>query len=185
MAKILEQKIVYSNKRFVIEEASIADEHTNFTRLRLNRSDAAAVLLVNSETNKVILTRQFRYPVSTKTKGDILEIIAGVIDEGEDPVDAAIRETEEETGYRIRTANIRHLLTCFASPGYSSERYHIYFATAINADKVAKGGGLENENEYIQLEEIELGEFNLRVKNGDFEDAKTNLAALYMQVDGY
>ena len=183
--EINHEEIVYSNKRFVIEEAQITHGQTTYDKARLNRSDAAAVLLVNTETNKVILTRQFRYPVAAKTSKNILEIVAGVIDEGEDPQAAAIREAKEETGYLIREGNIEPLLTCFAAPGYSSERLHVFFATVVNSDKVTKGGGLESENEYIQIEEIELLTFNTMIRKGEIEDAKTNLAGLYKLVDGY
>ncbi len=180
MPKVLDEKIVYSSKRFVVEEAQLNDENNTYSRLRLNRRDAAAILLLNTDSNKIILTRQFRYAVSSKSKEPILEIIAGIIDEGEEPVDAAIRETEEETGYKIKKGNISHLITCFASPGYSTERLFVYFATAGNEDKIAQGGGLQSENEHIELVEIDLKEFTSLVRNGKIEDAKTYLAALYI-----
>jgi nudix-type nucleoside diphosphatase (YffH/AdpP family) len=183
--EINHEKIVYTNKRFVIEEAQIMHGGKTYSRARLNRRDAAAVLLVNTESNRVILTSQFRYSIVAKTNKNILEIVAGVIDDGEDPQVAAIREAEEETGYRIRKGNITPLLTCFASPGYSSERYNIFFATVVNSDRVSQGGGLESENEHINIVEMDLLTFNTMIRKGEVEDAKTNLAGLYKLIEGY
>ncbi|MDF2455056.1 MAG: hydrolase [Cytophagaceae bacterium] len=179
MPIVLNEEIVFNNK-LVVEKATIQeDENTSYTRLRIKRQDASAVLLFNTFTNKIILTRQFRYPVADQTNEYLLELLAGKIDEGEEPLEAAIREAEEETGYTIKKENIRFLLSCFASPGYSSERFHIYYATVTPADQQSKGGGLASENERIELAEFDLNEFKLMVKDGRIQDAKTILAGLY------
>ncbi|MBC7487062.1 MAG: NUDIX hydrolase [Cytophagaceae bacterium] len=179
MPTILQEKIVFNNK-LVLEEAQIQDDqHKEYTRLRVKRQDASAVLLFNITTHKIILTKQFRYPVADQIKEDLLEILAGKVDEGENPLDAAVREAEEETGYRIKKENIRFLLTCFASPGYSSERFHLYFADVTSTDQKSKGGGLATEHESIELVELELNEFKAMIRDGRIQDAKTILAGLY------
>lgn len=180
MFKILKEEIIF-NERLIIEKAEIIDEHNNnFARLRLNREDASAVLILNTETDKIILTKQFRYAISSKIKEPILEIVAGRIDEGEEPLQTAIREVEEEVGYRITPENIKLLVSCFASPGYSSECFYIYFATVTNADKISEGGGLETENEYISVVEMDSKEFKSLIKTGNIKDAKTYIAGLYL-----
>jgi ADP-ribose pyrophosphatase len=180
--KIEKEKKVFSDS-LIIEEGKIIDENNKkIKRLRINREDASAVFLVNTESDTVVLTKQFRYAINSKTSHQILEIAAGKIDEDESPIDAAIRETEEETGYKIRPNNIKFLLSCFVSPGYSSERFFIYYATVINADKISKGGGIEGENERIEIIELQLNEFKSLVRKNLIEDAKTYLAALYMKM---
>ena len=180
MFKVLSEKIVFDDK-LTIEKAEIGNENNiNFSRLRVKREDAAAVLILNTDTDKIILTKQFRYPISSKTKELILEIVAGRIDNGEEPLQAAIRESEEEAGYRINPRNIRLLVSCFASPGYSSERFYIYYATVNNADKISTGGGLKNENEYISVIEMSSKEFMGLIKTGNIKDAKTYIAGLYI-----
>lgn len=180
MFKILKEEILF-NERLIIEKAEIRDEHNNnFARLRLKREDASAVLILNTETDKIILTKQFRYAISSKIKEPILEIVAGRIDEGEKPLQTAIREAEEEVGYRITPKNIQLLVSCFASPGYSSECFYIYYATVTNADKISEGGGLETENEYISVVEISSTEFKDLIKTGNIKDAKTYIAGLYL-----
>ena len=179
MSIILHEKIVFNNS-FIIEEAKIKDKQDKeYTRLRIKRQDASAVLLFNTVTNKIILTRQFRYPIADKVNEYLLEILAGKVDAGESPLNAAIREAEEETGYCIKPENIRFLLSCFASPGYSSEQFHLYFATVTPADLQSKGGGLDSENESIQLIAVDLEEFKRMIREGRLQDAKTILAGLY------
>lgn len=175
--KIINEKVVFNDK-LIIEKAELNDGGENFSRLRINRPDASAVLVFNTETQKVILTRQFRYAISAKTKQPIYEIVAGKLDKGEDPLQAAIRETEEEIGYKVKPENIKHLVSCFASPGYSSEKFHLYYATVTNADKIHDGGGMKNENENIEVIELPLNEFNELIRSGKIEDAKTYVAGL-------
>lgn len=178
MFKIIKEEKVFEDK-LIIEEATLTDDTNKaFTKLRVNREDASAVLLINTESGKVILTKQFRYAVSSKTSTHILEIVAGKIDKGEEPLETAIRETEEEVGYKIKPENIKLLVKCFASPGYSSECFYIYYAHVTNADKISKGGGLESEKEYIEIVELTVNEFKNQIKEGRIEDAKTYIAGL-------
>ncbi|MBC7382266.1 MAG: NUDIX hydrolase [Bacteroidia bacterium] len=175
---ILKQKIVF-NKKLIIEEGRLIDEEgKSFKRSRLNRQDAACVLILNTDSDKYILTRQYRYAIAAKTTEIILEIVAGKVDKGEEPLEAAIRESLEETGYLVKKKNIKFLTSCFASPGYTSERFYIYFATVTNADKINKGGGKKNENESIEIEEMAVNDFDELIKSGEIKDSKTYIAAL-------
>jgi GDP-mannose pyrophosphatase NudK len=174
--KVIQEKILF-NDIFTIEEGTISDgKGKEFKRLRLQRQDSSAVLIHNTDSNKIILVKQFRYPISSTSSEDILEIVAGRIDKGEDPLTTAIRETEEEAGYRIQPSNIKLLVSCFSSPGYSTERFFIYVAKVSNSDKVSKGGGLASENEQIEIVEVNADEFKEMIYSGKLSDAKTYIA---------
>jgi nudix-type nucleoside diphosphatase (YffH/AdpP family) len=181
MIKIEKETIVFNGK-LIVEKGDISYQHKKFSRLRVKREDAAAVLILNVDSNKIILVQQFRYAVASKITEQILEIPAGKVDKDETPLTTALRETEEETGYRIKPTHIKFLISCFPSPGYSSERFFLYYATVTNEDKVSKGGGLKNENEFIETVEVDVNQFTHHIKNGDIKDAKTYLAALYMMI---
>lgn len=178
MPKVSDPHIVFKDK-LTVEESTISKKDKEFKKQRVKREDASAVLLLNTDTNTIILTKQFRYPIHDKVKEPILEIIAGKIDGDEEPLTAAIRETKEETGYRIREGKIQLLLSCFSTPGYSSECFYIYYATVTDADKITEGGGLEEENESIETVEIDAEAFIKLVKEGKLKDAKTYIAGLY------
>jgi nudix-type nucleoside diphosphatase (YffH/AdpP family) len=176
--KIIKEKIVF-DKKLVVEEAKIVSGKNKFSRQRLNSQDAVAVLVLNNDTKKIILTRQFRYAIAGKSGENIIEIVAGKIEGHDTPEKTAIRECEEEIGYRIRKNQLRFLSLCFSSPGYTSEQFYIYFATVKNSDKVSKGGGLAEENENIEVVEMDVDQFKNQITNGEVKDAKTYIAGLF------
>lgn len=146
------------------------------TRLVFERGDSVAAVLFNADTKRLIFTRQFRAPSYEKGPGWITEIIAGMIDPGEDPDDALRREVFEETGYRIRDA--RAISTFYLSPGGSSERIFLYYAEVNNATHDGEGGGVRGEGEDIQLVEMGVSEALADVAVGRFPDSKTIVGLL-------
>ena len=130
---------------FKLDETHLSYERFDGTmsepvsRLALERGDSAAVLLYRPESKQIVLVNQFRYPTYEKGPGWIVETLAGVIDPGEDPEDAARREVLEESGYALR--DLVHLSTFYVSPGGSSERIFLYLAEIAESDKVTEGGG--------------------------------------------
>jgi nudix-type nucleoside diphosphatase (YffH/AdpP family) len=176
MTKILQEEIVYKDL-LTLEKGQLQGEAGNtFSRVRVKRQDASCVLVLNTDSNKIVLTKQFRYGAAPKTNEYLLEVVAGKVDEGEDHFTTAIRETEEEIGYRVKKDSLTYLVTCFSSPAYTSERYHIYFALVTDNDKKSKGGGLANENESIELVEMNPEVFKEKILAGQFIDAKTYIA---------
>jgi ADP-ribose pyrophosphatase len=176
MTKILHEEIVFKDS-LTLEKGQLQNNAGNtFSRVRVTRQDASCVLVLNTDSNRIILTKQFRYGAAPKTNEYLLEIVAGRVDEGEEPFTTAIRETEEEIGYRVKKENLNYVSTCFSSPAYTSERYHIYFALVTDADKKSVGGGLENENESIELVEMDKSVFKEKILTGQFADAKTYVA---------
>jgi nudix-type nucleoside diphosphatase (YffH/AdpP family) len=177
--EVKEQLLVF-NSAMKVEEAEITftkDEKTStYSRQRLLRDDAVGVLIYNSENDSIILTRQFRYAIWDKSE-PVLEIMAGKISRGEKADNTAIREAEEECGYTINKKNLEFISSVFASPGYTSEKFYLYFASVTNLDKKSEGGGLEQENEYIDVVEMPVKEFVEMAKSYKFEDSKTLITA--------
>jgi len=179
MPQILKEKIIF-NDQLIIEEAEISNNNKTFSRKRINRQDGAAALVINIDTDKVILTKQFRYALTAKMKEDILEILAGKVDPGESPLQTALREAKEEIGYEIKKENIHPICSCFISPGYTSEQTHLFYAEVRSSDKVDSGGGLKSENESIEIIEMPVHQFLDLIKENKFWDAKTVIAGMWM-----
>lgn len=175
--KTLKEEVVFKDLLTLEKGLVQGKSGSTFSRVRVKRQDASCVLVLNTDSGKIILTRQFRFGASPKTNENLLEVVAGKVDEGEEPLETAIRETEEEIGYRVKRENMKFLVTCFSSPAYTSERYHIYFATVTDADKKSAGGGLAAENESIELVEMTVSVFKEAILAGNFFDAKTYVAA--------
>lgn len=153
-------------------------EKATYSRFKLTRPDAVVALVCNLDEQKVIMVRQFRYPVASTNAGEnILEAVAGKIDAGEDPKQALVRELEEEIGYRVPEEKLDFICEAYVSPGYTTEKFHLFIVQVTNDMRVSDGGGLATEHEDIELVEIPLDDFIDLFKNGELRDAKTIMLA--------
>lgn len=146
------------------------------TREVVVRGDAAVVLMYEQDTDSVIFVKQFRVPAVEHDEDWLVEIPAGVVDEGEDAETAAVREVMEETGYRVNS--IEPVKTFYVSPGYTTERMHLFYAEVNTVDKISDQHGLIEEGEDIKLVKVPVD--SLRAI--DFYDAKTILAVQWFML---
>ncbi len=172
--KFFEQKLksqtVYSGKVVTLEVDDVLLPNGNKgVRECVRHSGGAAVLLVKD--GKVLLVKQFRYPYGK----EIYEIPAGKLDVGEDPLKAAERELEEETGFK---AKLVHALDIYPSPGYTDEIIHIYFANDYKEGKVNP-----DEDEFIAYEFIDLNSVINMIESGEICDSKTIAAVFKYKCD--
>ena len=118
-----------------------------------DRGNGAAILLYNIHKRTVVLTRQFRLPtyMNGNPTGMLTEVCAGLLDE-DDPVACIIRETEEETGYRL--SSVRKVFESYMSPGAVTEILYFFVGEYDVSMKVSSGGGLDQEHEEIDVIEI-------------------------------
>ncbi len=149
-------------------------------RLNVERGDGAAVLLVNRTANTIVLTRQFRYASWKRGDGgSILEIPAGIVPPDRNPEEVARDELVEEVGYRV--GDLQFVLMFYASPGSSTERVFLYFAEATDDDKVSDGGGVADDQEYIEVVEIPIDDVLRMLDEGALNDAKTIIALQWLR----
>jgi len=137
------------------------------------RPDAVSVLLVDKKNEKILLTKQFRLAtfLNHSDTGYLVETCAGLIDDGETPEQAAIREVEEETGYQL--TKVEKIGGMYTSAGGITEYVHLFTANFDSNGIHGKGGGKEGEGEDIELIEMTLNEAREKLKQGWFIDAKT------------
>jgi nudix-type nucleoside diphosphatase (YffH/AdpP family) len=147
-------------------------------RFRVVTQKAAAILLHNPEKDTIILSRQFRIAALDDKESRLLEIPAGVFDKGENAEECAKRETEEETGYEAE--ELQFISRIYTSPGYTSEKIDLFYATVNEAHKKGEGGGLPDENEHIEIVEIPFSEAIAKIDKGEISDAKTIIALLWL-----
>ena len=120
----------------------------------------------------VLLVRQFRLPpYLSGANGMMIEACAGLLDGDENPEACALREAEEELGYRIH--NLKPLGRVWATPGAITESLYLYLADYSVKDRIGKGGGKRGEDEDVEVLEVTLGEAMRRVATGEIADAKT------------
>ena len=124
-------------------------------------------LVAVTDEGKIIMERQFRKPLER----DVLEIPAGKLEPGEDPLEAAGRELAEETGYRAE--NIEYLTKYYPSVGYCQEALYMYLCTGLT-----KGETNPDEDEAIDIYEYDFAELCEMIDRGEIEDGKS-IAALF------
>jgi nudix-type nucleoside diphosphatase (YffH/AdpP family) len=133
--------------------------------------DAAAVLPIDRARGKVLLIKQFRWPVfEWGDKRLLIEVIAGKLD-GDTPQDCIHKEAMEEAGVTI--SNPRLLSNCFVSPGAVKECVSLFLADYDSTVPRAKGGGHEHEGEDIAVLEMALDEAMAMIGAGEIVDMKT------------
>ena len=154
------------------------------TRLNFNRGDSVAVLLYNPAEGAVILMEQFRYPAYVNEgPGWLLEIVAGMREEGRSVLAVAQSELLEEAGYTVET--LTPLLTFYPSPGGSSERIHLYLGLVKPESRAGAGGGAKGEGEDIRVVKIPFSEAMKMVESGQICDGKTIIALQWLALHNY
>lgn len=146
-----------------------------------NRGNGAAILLYNATKKTVILTQQFRLPTwfNGNTDGLMIEACAGLIDEN-DPVETIRRETEEETGYTI--SEVKKIMEVYMSPGSVTEILHFFVGAYSDDMKTSEGGGLDKEQENIEVLELSFNKAMQMIYTGEIKDAKTIMLLQYAKI---
>jgi nudix-type nucleoside diphosphatase (YffH/AdpP family) len=168
-------KLEETTLRYELFDGTMSEE---VTRLNVERGDSVAAVVVDADSGSVILTNQFRYPTYTKDGGWLLELPAGSVEEGQEPVEAMKRELIEELGLPVR--RIHHITTFYTSPGGLSERVWLYYAEVSQSDRVSRGGGLAAEGEDIQACLLREDEVAPAIGHGRIRDAKSLIGLLWL-----
>ncbi|OPC06488.1 GDP-mannose pyrophosphatase [Elizabethkingia ursingii] len=151
------------------------------SREAYDRGNGATILLYNKDTRTVILTRQFRLPtyLNGNKTGMLIEACAGLLDQ-DNPEDCIRRETEEETGYKVK--DVRKVFEAYMSPGSVTEILYFFIAEYSKDMKVADGGGLEEEEENIEVLETGIDKAMDMITTGEIKDAKTIMLLQYIKL---
>ena len=184
--KILDTKVLSDNwyvLRKITYEYSKKDG-TKLTQSReaYDRGNGATILLYNKEQKTVILTKQFRLPtfINGNETGMLIEACAGLLDK-DNAEDCIRRETEEETGYKI--TEVRKIFEAYMSPGSVTEILYFFIAEYAKEMKVTEGGGLEHEEENIEVLELDISEAMNMIDNGAIKDGKTIMLLQYIKLN--
>ncbi|SHN10531.1 GDP-mannose pyrophosphatase NudK [Flavobacterium xinjiangense] len=146
-----------------------------------DRGNGAAILLYNSTQKTVILTRQFRLPtyLNGNETGMMIEVCAGLLDQ-DHPEQCIIRETEEETGYRL--TKVTKIMETYMSPGAVTEILYLFVGEYDESMKVSDGGGVAHEEENIDVMEMTYDEAYSMIESGEITDAKTIMLLQYAKI---
>ena len=174
--KITETKLLSDNwyvlNKVTFDYKKSDDTVESHIREVYDRGNGAAILLYNKEKKTVVLTRQFRLPtyLNGNKTGMMIEVCAGLLDK-DNAEQAVIRETEEETGYRL--SKVEKVIETYMSPGSVTEILYLFVGEYNESMKVSEGGGLDAEQENIEVLELTFDEAYAMIESGEITDAKT------------
>ncbi len=184
--EILDTQIL-SNNWYVLKKITYKyakKDGTVLTQSReaYDRGNGATILLYNQQNKTVILTKQFRLPtfINGNKTGLLIEACAGLLDK-ENAEDCIKRETEEETGYKI--TQVRKIFEAYMSPGSVTEILYFFIAEYAKEMKVADGGGLEQEEENIEVLELNIDDAMNMIEKGEIKDGKTIMLLQYVKLN--
>lgn len=168
--KLIKSEIRYKGKVFDHQVDEIQYNSGNISIREIAVHPGGAVVIPIKDDGKIILVKQFRYPLQ-KT---LIELPAGKLDKNEDPLTCAVRELEEETGFKAK--EFTKLGAIYTAPGYCTEILHIYKAVGL----IAGNHNREEGEQGMELLELSLDEIKKMILSGEINDAKTIAGIFYL-----
>ncbi len=165
--RIIKSEKVYSGKILSVKLSTVELPDQKYSkRETVLHDNAAAIVAIHDD--KILLVKQYRISVDKV----IYEVPAGMIEHDENPKDAALRELEEETGYRANS--IEYLTEFYSTPGFCTEKLSIFYAKYLKF----VGQNLD-EGENLDVVEIPVDEALSLIESGEIMDAKTISSILF------
>ena len=166
--EVLESKLTHEGKlvSVTVDKLRMPNGTEAYRETVIREKRAAAVLPVDAD-GKIYFVRQYRHAFQEL----LLEIPAGVMDEGEDPAVCALRELEEEIGKKA--GRLEQICEMYPTVGFCSEKIYLYFA-----EELTEGVQKLDPDEFIEIETYTLEEALAMIAKGEIKDGKT-IAALF------
>jgi ADP-ribose pyrophosphatase len=165
LPKTIKSERLYHGRIFDLIIEDIEDTPGSVRTCEIVSHPGGAVIVPLLDSGDVILVRQYRYPL----KKFIVELPAGKLEPNEDPLSAAKRELQEETGYTAD--HYEKLAAILTTPGFCSEVLHIYLATGLK--KFERGQNLDEGEQSLTVEYHPLSAVIEMIVHGEICDCKT------------
>ena len=165
--KLIDSKNIYDGSIIKVRVDTIEAQNGHIAPREIVEHPGGVGVVALMQNGNVCMVRQYRRPLDDF----LLEIPAGKLNWGEEPFGCAVRELEEETGYKAK--NYRYLGQICPTPGFCNEIIHIYLATDL-----IKGEANPDEDEFVEVEEYSIDELCDMIMEGTIIDAKTIVGVL-------
>jgi GDP-mannose pyrophosphatase NudK len=183
---LIKKEEILSNNWYTLKKITFDIQKKDGTwqqqsREAYDRGNGAVILLYNKIQKTVILTRQFRLPtfINGNVDGMLIEACAGLLDKDQPEV-AIKRETEEETGYKVK--EVKKIFEAYMSPGSVTEILYFFVAEYSSKEKINEGGGLEDED--IDVLEFPFEKALSMIGTGEIKDGKTIMLLYHAKLNG-
>ena len=163
----ISSRLVYDGKLLKVRSDTVRLPDGGAAEREYIEHPGAVAVIALTDSGELVMERQFRYPLGR----DMIEIPAGKIDPGEDPLATARRELQEETGYTA--AEWTHVATINIAIAYSDEHIEIYLAKGLSQERAKL-----DEEEFLEVFTLPLAKALAWVREGRITDSKT-VSALF------
>lgn len=160
--KTLSSRRVYDGRVIKLDVLDVALPNGQQSMREIVKHPGAVAIVALDDQRNILMVRQWRMAAERA----MLEIPAGTLNPGEEPLTCADRELQEETGQRA--GKLEPMGAFFVAPGYTTEKIHLFLATGLTESRLPM-----DDDEFIELEHIPLEEAVRRVTAGEIEDGKT------------
>ena len=165
--KMLDSTLIYDGKVLHVYKDKVLCPNGNESYREIVKHNGGAAILLINDKNEVALVKQYRYAYDEV----LFEIPAGKLESGEAPYDAALRELEEETGYKAKS--LLDLGIVYPSCGYTSEKIHLFLAKDVKKSNMHL-----DFDECIEPYFISYDKVKNMILSGEIKDVKTISAIL-------
>lgn len=169
---LLSSVTIYNGRVFDLRVDEIREGDLEYKR-EIVVHKGSAVIVPLFEDGTIALVKQYRHAAGKY----LLEIPAGTLEIGEDPLSGARRELEEEIG--VTAKSIEKLTEFYISPGFLTEKMHLFLATGLTETSQHL-----DTDEILTIERRSLDELTSMISNGEIDDAKTMIAVLMLNARG-
>lgn len=172
----------YHLKKLTFELTLRTGEVQKQVREVYDRGNGATILLYNSDSKNIILTKQFRLPtyLNGNKSGLLVETCAGLLDENK-PAECIRKEVEEETGFEVK--NVKKIFKAYMSPGAVTEILYFFTGAYLPHLRKGEGGGLKEEGEDIEVIELPFEDAYKMIEMEEITDAKTIMLLQYAKIN--
>jgi ADP-ribose pyrophosphatase len=174
MEKIIESKVLFQGRKFTVRELSVEVDSGETSKFEIveKGGDSVAIVAIDKEGNVYLVEEYF-----AATNERSLCLPKGMIDPGEKPDEAALRELQEEVGLK---GKMTFLVKMSVSPGYLNQRTSLFLATDLEKSKLE-----HEETHYLSAVKLPLDKALKKVLNGEITEARTigglTLAKLHLE----
>lgn len=165
--KTIETHRIYDGRIICLRKDKVMLQNGSFSSREVIEHNGGVCVAAITENNEVLMVRQFRYPYFE----ELIELPAGKLDKGEDPLECGKRELKEETG--VTAESFTDLGIVYPSPGYSSEKLYLYLAKGLSF-----GEQQLDSDEFLEAMKVPFSQALEMAADGTIKDAKT-IAALF------
>jgi len=160
--KQITSDVIYDGKVVKLRIDAVRLPNGRIARREIVRHPGAVAIVPVDPEGKIVMVRQYRYAAGRV----LLEIPAGTLELGEPPEDCALREMQEETGFK--PGKIERIGGIFVAPGYTTEFIHLFMATDLTASRLDM-----DDDEQIEVLHLSMNDVLSRIQSGEIADGKT------------